>query len=105
MNFQGIQSSIDKNLIFVIFHWERGLGPPVPLLDPRMCVGCGQLNSTTVLDFLHKACMTLMQHLGAGRIIFVLISITINNSISFNSFQENYYHHFVLIEICSPLSM
>ena len=49
-----------RNLIFVIFHWGRGSGPTAqPPLDPRMFAGYGQLNSTTVLDFLHQASMAL----------------------------------------------
>ena len=38
---------------------NQGLSMCRKTLTKLMFVGYGQLNSTTVLDFLHKACMTL----------------------------------------------
>ena len=38
-------------------------------LSLKLILGYGQLNSTTVLDLMHQACIN-MQHLGAGHICF-----------------------------------
>ena len=57
-DFSGVQTCIAKKPYFCNFSGEGGRTPVLPL-DMRMFLGYDQLNSTTVLDFLQQARVTL----------------------------------------------